>query len=98
MRYDFITVSSTWELTSVYMCYSQGGGVNTSLSRITYCTHVLVYLCSFPVCLWVSSVARSCATKDANNKDNMWKPSIPAGINCPPPFKTISHVTWFETI
>ena len=46
----------------------------------------------------VSSVARSCATKDANNKDNVWKPNIPAGIYCPPPSKTISPLTWFGTI
>ena len=38
---DSITVSSTWELTSVSMRYSQGDGVNTSLSRVTYCTHVM---------------------------------------------------------
>ena len=37
--YDFITVSSAWELTSVSMRYSQGEGVNTSLSRLMYCTH-----------------------------------------------------------
>ena len=41
MRCDSITVSSTWELTSVSMRYSQGDGVNTSLSRIMYCTHVV---------------------------------------------------------
>ena len=40
MRCDSITVSSTWELTSVYMRYSQGDGVNTSLSKLMYCTHV----------------------------------------------------------
>ena len=40
MRYDSITVSSTWELTSVSMYYSQGDGVYTSLSRLMYCTHV----------------------------------------------------------
>ena len=34
-----ITVSSAWELISVSMCYSQGDGVNTSLSRLMYCTH-----------------------------------------------------------
>ena len=39
--YDSITVSSAWELTSVSMHYSQGEGVNTSLSRIMYCTHVV---------------------------------------------------------
>ena len=30
------TVSYTWELTSVSMCYSQGDGFNTSLSRLFY--------------------------------------------------------------
>ena len=40
--YDSITVSSALELTSVSMHYSQGAGVNTSLSRITYCTHVVL--------------------------------------------------------
>ena len=57
-------------------------------------SRVLVFL----FCMWLSSVARSCATKDANNKDYVWKPSIPAGINCPPPSKTISPITWFGTI
>ena len=38
-------------------------------------------------------MARSCATKDANNKDYVCKPNIPAGINCPPPSKTMSRVT-----
>ena len=32
--YDSITVSSTWELTSVYMRYSQGDGVHTLMSRL----------------------------------------------------------------
>ena len=32
LRYDSITVSSAWELTSVSMRYSQGEVVNTSLS------------------------------------------------------------------
>ena len=43
LRYDSITVSSALELTAVSMCYSQGDGVNTSLSRIMYCTHVLFW-------------------------------------------------------
>ena len=77
------------------MRYSQGEGVNTSLSRIMYCTHVVLFSCSrsSPVYLWVSSVARSCATKDANSKDYVFKPTIPAGMNRPPPSKTISPVT-----
>ena len=96
---DSITVSSTWELTSVSMRYSQGDGVNTSLSRLVYCPHVIIiYLCSFPVYVRASSLARSCATKDSNNKDNVCTPNIPAGIKCPPPSKTISPITWFETI
>ena len=44
-------------------------------------------------CVWLSSVARSCATRDGSNKDNLWKPTIPAGINRLPPSETISHVT-----
>ena len=73
--YDSIAVSSAWELTSVSMRYSHGEGVNTSLSRIMYCTYVVCSLVfggrSFPVWgVWLSSVARSCATRDASNKDN----------------------------
>ena len=83
LRYDSITVSSTRGLTSVSMRYSQGEGVNTSLSRIMYCTHVECrpsILCrSFPVCVWVSSVARSCASKDANIKDYVCKPKYLQG-------------------
>ena len=46
--YDYIIVSSAWELTSVSMCYSQGEGVNTSLSTLMYCTRVVcLRLCSF---------------------------------------------------
>ena len=37
--YDSITVSSAWELISVSMCYAQGDGVNTTMSRLMYCTH-----------------------------------------------------------
>ena len=33
IEYASITVSYAWELTSVYMCYSQGDGFNTSQSR-----------------------------------------------------------------
>ena len=40
------------------MRYSQGEGVNTSLSRITYCTHVLVYRPG--VCLLFSCVPFRC--------------------------------------
>ena len=37
--YDSITVLYARDLTSVSMCYSQGQGFNTSLSRFMYCTH-----------------------------------------------------------
>ena len=43
--------------------------------------------------VYLSSVARSCATSDASNKGNMCKRTIAAGINRPPPSETISHVT-----
>ena len=43
--YDSITVSYAWELISVSMCYSQGDGFNTSLSRLcTVPTSLLTYL------------------------------------------------------
>ena len=38
IEYDSITVLHAWELTSVYMCYSQGDVFNTSLSRSLHCT------------------------------------------------------------
>ena len=93
---DSITVSSTWELTSVYMRYSQGDGVDTSLSRLLY-PRVSLLLVSL-VCYIVLPAARSCAAWDDNNKDNVCKPSIPAGLKCPLLSKTISHITWFGTI
>ena len=37
---DSIIVSSTWKLTPVSMRYSQGDGVNISLFKLVYCTHV----------------------------------------------------------
>ena len=51
LTYDSITVSSACELTSVFMRYSQGDGVNTSLSRLVYCT--LVY---YVGCVIISGV------------------------------------------
>ena len=53
LTYDSITVSSTWELTSVSMRYSQGDGVNTSLSSLMYCAHVLVLVYSCRVLYYV---------------------------------------------
>ena len=94
--YDSITVSSTWELTSVSIRYSQEDGVYTSLARISYRTHMLVSVLCLGVCSLVLPTARSCAVWDDNNKDNVCTPSIPAGLKCPPPSKTISSITWFE--
>ena len=33
--------------------------------------------------MWLSSVARSCTTRDESNKDNVCTPTISAGINRP---------------
>ena len=49
-----------------------------------------VQVCVSPVCVRVPSVARSCAAWDDNNKDNVCKPNIPAGIKCSPPSETNS--------
>ena len=102
---DSITVSSTWEFASVStMRYSQGDGVNTSLSTLMYCAQVLVFLCmfkcllvSFVVCDLVLPAARSCVAWDDNNKDIACTPTIPAGLKRPPLSKTISLITWFGT-
>ena len=90
---DSITVSSTWELTSLKMRYSQGDEVNTSLLRVSYCTYVLLCL---GLCSLVLPTARPCAARNDNNKDDMCTPTIPAWLKCPPPSKTISLITWFE--
>ena len=82
-EYDSITVSYARELTSVSMRYSQGDGFNTSLPGFMYCTHEY-YVRSFldvsirdsASCVWLSSVARSFATWDDSNKDNVWTPTI----------------------
>ena len=55
---DSITVSSTWELPSVYMRYSQGDGVNTSL-YIGLCTVPMFYSL---VCLRAYSIVLYCFT------------------------------------
>ena len=43
-NYDSITVSSTWELTSISMRYSQGDGVHTPLSRLILYPRFSVYV------------------------------------------------------
>ena len=79
--YDSITVSYARELTSVSMRYSQGDVFSTSLSRFMYCTHdwFSPFLVPFSAvmlsCVWLSPVARSCATRDVGNKDNVCTPT-----------------------
>ena len=44
------TVTCTRELISIYMCYSQGDGINTSLSRLSCLVlYTVVQLSSCPV-------------------------------------------------
>ena len=53
-EYTFRTVSYAKELTSVYICYSQGNGLNTPLSKLvrtTVHTQVSSVLCSVVVML-----------------------------------------------
>ena len=56
IEYDSITVPYAWELTSVYMCYSQGEGFNIALFKILYlyCTHGHLVLGS-----WLLSLSTS---------------------------------------
>ena len=80
------------------MRYSQGDGVNTSLSSLMYSAHVLVCVSVLSCVLYCITRARSCAARDDNNKDNVCTPTIPAGLKRPPPSKTISPIAWFGTI
>ena len=48
------TVTCTRELISIYMCYSQGNGLNTSLSRLfylVYCTQWFSFPFVFVTCV-----------------------------------------------
>ena len=62
-----------------------------------YSTLVCLRQCSI-LCYIALPTARSCAVWDDNNKENVWEPTIPAGLKCPPPSKTISLITWFEAL
>ena len=106
-EYDSIIVSYTRELTSVSMCYSEEDGVDTSLLGLctvpTSSSLLLLLDVSIrdSVCwVWFSSVARSCATWDDGNKDNVWTPTASAGINRPPhlrPSRIYSECRAYET-
>ena len=88
IEYVAITVSDAWELTSIYMCYSQGDGFSTSLSRLL--PESVVSVVSF-YCVWLCSVVRLCATQDDVNKDYVCTPTKIMCVNRPPhlrPFRT----------
>ena len=75
------------------MRYSQGDGVHTPLDwLVLYPRSVLVIVV---LCIGLPT-ARSCAALNDNNKDGVCTRTIPAGLTCPPPSKTISLITWFE--
>ena len=52
--YDSITVSSTWELTSVSMRYSQGDGVHTPVSRLVLYPHSLSVYVNVILFYWIT--------------------------------------------
>ena len=76
------------------MRYSQGDGVDTSLSRLVLYPRVV-----YSVVFLVLPAARPCAAWNDNNKGNVCTPSIPARLKRPPPSKTISphHPVWDHT-
>ena len=82
--YGFINVSSTWELTSVSMRYSQGDGAHTPLDWLVLYPRSVLY-CVVVLCSLVLPTARSCAVWNDNNKDDVCTRTIPAGLKCPPP-------------
>ena len=73
--------------------YSQGDGVNTSLSRLVL----------YPRSVCVSCLVYGNLPPDGHVltgtiiiKINVCTRTIPAGLKCPLPSKTISLITWFE--
>ena len=76
------------------MRYSQGDGVNTSLSRIVL--YPLVILSTFVFfCVTLHYYGRV-LYETIIIKINVCTPTIPAGLKCPLPSKTISLITWFK--
>ena len=76
------------------MRYSQEDGVNTSLSRLVLYPRS-VFECALLCVSIILPAAQSCDAWDAYKKDDVCKPSIPAGLKRPPPSKTISLITRF---
>ena len=96
VKLHYISVSSTWELISVAMRYSQGDGVSTSLSRLVLYPRVIL-----------STLVFFCVTLHYPRhghvlygtiiiKISVCTPTIPAELKYPLPSKTISMITWFE--
>ena len=81
-----------------YICVTHRGTELISPCLGLLYPRVSLLLVSLVVCYIVLPAARSCAAWDDNNKINVCKPSIPAGLKCPPLSKTISPITWFGTI
>ena len=69
IEYAPITVSYAWELTSVSICYPQGGELNTSLFRLLqlFCTRSQLFVVNWLRSVTIS-VVLSCTTQDDVNK------------------------------
>ena len=94
------------------MCYSQEDGFNTSLFRLLYfcivpTSHLLGCCCRcYRVvvsvwCVWLCSVARSCATQDDFNKEYVCILTTSLEINRPPhlrPSRIYPELRDYETI
>ena len=94
--YDSIIVSSTWELISVSMCYSQGAELIPPCLGLCTVPTSSARLCSFLVpfllCVYLPWHGHVLPGTQVI-KDNVCKPTIAAVINRPPPSEAISHVT-----
>ena len=81
-------------------------GAGTLALRVSFVyTHHLYYYRSIQhmivqldcgLCSLVLPAARSCAVWNDNNKDDVCTRTIPAGLKCPPPSKTVSLITRLE--
>ena len=89
-EYTSETVSYAEELTSVPICYSQGDGFNTTLSRLFYILHTQPHLVvvMFSRC----PVVRSCTTSGNVNKYVCTLPTSP-GMNRPPHLGHHAHAS-----
>ena len=97
-----LTVSYARELTSIFICYPQGDGFNTSLSRLLPDSDPLqtsVYKReSIRDRVWLCLVVRSCATQDDVNKDYVCTLTTSLEINRPPHPDRLAHTLSFGTM